>query len=347
MLDHLTGVDKTRLAEVIRLRRSLGDTVAPGWSQADIPLILFNEQFVFLVGYPDPPAGWEKVPSGPRRGGPWEAVPGETFLGQPYYRQRLAATDQDPENFTVRIGDRYVASLMTLDWFKISLARQFRSDLPAPLKPVFPYPLAVSLLMSSSDQYMMSILHEAFHAFQGIQAPQKLAAAETGVPSLKERYPFTADWQSELDCLRDSLRAGSDSEARALALRFLDLRKTRRQSAGLAPDLVDYERRREWEEGLAKYAEITIYRLAATTPGYSPLPDLKEDVQFHGYRDYKQHWQSEVNQISLSGRQQGEIRFYYSGWAQSVLLDRLSPGWKARLFEEETWLEDLLAEAVR
>jgi hypothetical protein len=352
VLDHLSPVDRTRLAEVLHLRQELGEGVIPGWSKAEIPLILYNEQYVFLVGYPNPPAGWEKVPSGPRRGGAWDAVPGETFQGQPYYRQRLASRDQGPENFTVRIGDRWVASLMTLDWFNISLAQQFRDGVPAPLKPVFPYPLAVNLLVGSSDRYMTEVLHETTHAYEGMQAPEKLAAAETGVAQIKARYPwdneqFRAGWQAELDCLRDSLRAKTDGEVRALAVRFLDLRKTRRLSANLPSDLVAFERQREWEEGFAKYVELTMYGLAANPRGYSPLPEMKDDPQFHNYRDFNQLWQNEVNQVSLSNQQQDDIRFYYSGWAQSAMLDRLSPSWKARLFNKDVWLEDLLAEAVR
>jgi hypothetical protein len=41
------------------------------------------------------------------------------------------------------------------------------------------------------------------------------------------------------------------------------------------------------------------------------------------------------------------VRFYYSGMAQAVLLDRLMPDWKVRAWSEGVWLEDLLAEAVR
>jgi hypothetical protein len=42
----------------------------------------------------------------------------------------------------------------------------------------------------------------------------------------------------------------------------------------------------------------------------------------------------------------GEVRFYYTGMAQAVLLDRLAPGWNSNLFESCVWLEDLLAEAL-
>jgi len=44
---------------------------------------------------------------------------------------------------------------------------------------------------------------------------------------------------------------------------------------------------------------------------------------------------------------EGDGRFYYSGMAQAFLLDRLRPDWKSKAFDEDIWLEDLLAEAVR
>ena len=42
----------------------------------------------------------------------------------------------------------------------------------------------------------------------------------------------------------------------------------------------------------------------------------------------------------------GDGRFYYSGYAQAVLLDQIDPSWKARAFAPDVFLEDLLAEAV-
>ncbi len=42
----------------------------------------------------------------------------------------------------------------------------------------------------------------------------------------------------------------------------------------------------------------------------------------------------------------GETLFYYSGFAQGVLLDYLMPAWKVRVLEGE-YLEDLLAESIR
>lgn len=351
VLDRLTGADKARLAEVYHLRQALGDAIIPGWSKADIPLILYNERYVFLVGYPNPPDGWEKVPNGPHRGGPWEPVPGDAFQGEPYYRQAYPGPDQQPESFTVRVGDRWVAALTTLDWFKIQLANYMRADLPAPLKPLFPYPLVVNMTMGSSEQYISLIHHEAAHAYQGLRAPARLAEGERASLALGNRYPyddkeFAADWQAELDCLHDAVRAGTAADTRALAVRFLELRRSRRASANLTDEMVGLERKREWEEGFAKYVEMNTYSMAGNPRLYGSLSEIQDDPQFHNYRDRKQRWEYEVNQISTIARQNDEIRFYYSGWAQSELLDRLAPGWKARYFDGGVWLEDLLAGAV-
>jgi flagellar basal body-associated protein FliL len=49
-LNHLSDLDKARLSEVRHLRTALGDSTWPGWSEADIPLIIYNEQYAFLLG---------------------------------------------------------------------------------------------------------------------------------------------------------------------------------------------------------------------------------------------------------------------------------------------------------
>ena len=44
--------------------------------------------------------------------------------------------------------------------------------------------------------------------------------------------------------------------------------------------------------------------------------------------------------------QTGEVSFYMTGMAQAYLLDRLSPGWKAKALAEGVFLETLLREAL-
>ncbi|HSV86389.1 MAG TPA: hypothetical protein VLH85_07430 [Levilinea sp.] len=346
----LSEDDKIRLAETIHIRQQLGDTVWPGWAAANIPMIVYNEKYVFLIGYPDPPEGWVKVPAGTQRGEPWEVVPGDTLDGQPYYRQQLTNPNITPEAFTVRVGDRWVSSLQTFDWAQINMAQTIRQDLPSFLQPIFPYQLFIGQLLSGSDQYISLVLHESFHAYQGMLVPQKLADSENTNLQYERQYPWDdtslqSDWKTELDLLAEALRSSDPDETRQLSRRFLELRTARRESAQLSANLIAYEQHREWLEGLARYAELEIWRLA-DDGGYQPLPETEDLSSFRQYSGYQNRWTNEINQISRMADDEGDGRFYYSGMAQAFLLDRLLPGWKERAFEDDIWLEDLLSEAV-
>lgn len=350
VVDRLSEIDKFRLAEVVHLRQSLGDQVLPGWSQAEIPLILFNEKYIFLVGIENPPEGWRKVSSGTPMGQAWEVVPGDDFFGQPYYRQQYTG-GQTTQAFTVQVGDDWAASLGTLEWMRIAMTDDLRQSLPPFLQFVAPYRLFVNLLLPNSDVQIAGVLHEAVHAYQGICAPEMLVEAELVYSGSAETYPekdsdFAAAWQTELDLLNQALRAASQEEARELASTFLDQRAARRAAAHLSTNLVNLERRKEWEEGIAKYGEMSMYRLASMTGDYQPLPEMNRDPEFDYYRGAPRKWNQEIAQIRRMAKDEGDGRFYYSGFAQAVLLDRLSPNWKACLFDQDVWLEDLLAEAL-
>ena len=349
-LETLSESDKVRLAEALHLRQSLGESVWTGWGQADIPVILYNENYAFLVGYPQPPPGWVKVPAGIQRGSAWDPVPGDSFEQQTYYRQRLPGSGITPEAFTVLVGDHWVSSLQILDWAKISLVQTIRQDLPAFLRPIFPYRLFLGQLIEGSDQYISLMEHEAFHAFQGSLAAGKFSAAENASSQYASQYSWEdaflqADWQQELELLADALQSSDDGAASEIVRRFLDTRSARRGARQIAPQLAAYEQQREWLEGLARYAELEIWR-QADSGKYVPIASTEALADFKAYAGFAKRWSQEINQMKRMADDEGDGRFYYSGMAQAFLLDRLLPGWKVRAFEDGVWLEDLLAEAV-
>lgn len=351
VIERLSEPDKARLAESLHVRQSLGEAVWPGWGRADIPSILYNEGYAFLIGYPDPPDGWVKVTTGIERGGPWELAPADSFFDTGYYRQRLPDADTTPEAFAVLVGERWVASMPTLDWLKIGLVQPIRADLPALLRPVFPYRLFIGQLVSGSDQYISLTAHEAFHAFQGMSAPEKFAWAELAGREHESQYPWQAeslqaDWQAELDLLSDALQTSDRGEIVEFVSRFIDLRASRRERAGLAADLVAYEMQREWLEGLARYAELEIWR-QASTGAYAPVPETSALADFDRYAGFERRWSQEIEQITRMAGSEGDGRFYYTGMAQAFLLDRLVPDWKMKAFADGIWLEDLLSEAIQ
>jgi len=352
VVERLSEVEKARLAELFHLRAALGDAVWPGWGEAEIPVIVHNEAYAFLVGYPGtPPDGWTMVPRNERRGGPWQVVPDDVFQGQPYYRQPLADRKKTPENFSVLVGDRWVATMQTYEYSKVAFYAGFREELPSLLRPIVPVRLLWMLLMGETETYIGGLAHEAFHAYQGTVAPDRLAAAEFAAP-LEGQYPWENEaaeqaWQAELDALYAAVTAASDDEAAQYARQFLALRAERRASSALPANLADYERQREWLEGLAKYAELVLQREAGRSADYAPLPAIEGDPDFHAYRTRERFWSQQLGEVRRMTNRSGEVRFYYSGMAQAVLLDRFAPGWKEQAWSEGIWLEDLLAEAVQ
>ena len=73
---------------------------------------------------------------------------------------------------------------------------------------------------------------------------------------------------------------------------------------------------------------------------------MADDPDFKGYATFERRWSQEIGQMARQATREGEPRFYYTGMAQAMLLDRLLPGWKDRILSEDVWLETLLAEAA-
>lgn len=345
-VETLSELDKAHIAEVLHVRQTLGNAVWPGWGDVDIPVLVYNEQYAFLAGVQNPSSGWVNVSTNQQKGTAWELVEGDDFLGQPYNRQLLSPGGATPQAFTVKIGENWVASMPTRETLLISLDQQIRSD----FGPVFPHWWFTRQLAGDSEVYIGGLLHESFHAFQGITAGDRLLAGENALRMGEAAYPWeekthVENWQIELDTLAGALRAETPEEMEAMVQQFLELRSARRTANALTDNLINLERWREWEEGLAKYTELESLRQAASAPEYAAVDVLKVDPDFHSYRGFQRRWSNELTTLTRQASAD-ENRFYYSGMAQAFLLDRLMPGWKHRAMQENVWLEDLLVEAL-
>jgi hypothetical protein len=325
----LGPLDKARLVEALQLKRALGETVWPGWGETEMPVLVWNRAYSFLIGHSTPPAEWLPVTN-------------DRFQEQVYFYR---ATD-DPQNFAVQVGDRWVASIATKAEVDARLIEMIRDALPAPLQAIVPY----RAIIQPTEVQISAVLHESFHVYQAEVAPERLEAAEAA-HGHGDQY-WAADeamheaWETEIDLLAQALRTQSDSEARVLVTQFLEQRARRRQEASLDAALVDYERQIEWEEGLAKYVELAAWRAAYQSADYRPVSEMGSDRDFKSYRSFKRRWSQELGQMKRQAAREGETRFYYTGMAQATLLDRLLPGWKEQVLAEGVWLETLLAAAT-
>lgn len=306
----LTAAEKEQLSKALSVKASVGDRVWPGFGRAQIPVILFNDRYEFLVHAADPPA-------------PWKVVEGDQFQGKPYYRRAA----QKPQAFAVLVGAGWAGSLGTLERMNREYLLGARQQLPPVIAELFPYFFATI----TTDFHIVALLHEMFHAHQALAAPAHFAASRT-VDKPQPRYPyqdddFAAAWDREGGLLTAALDAADERAARQLVRQFLETRQARRSRAALSEDLRAYERHMEWLEGLAKHVEIRSY-------------------EAWDYRPNVLYWKMDFQRLkSRLGRQSGDQRFYLSGMGQARLLDRLLPKWQLQAMRKLTCLEDLLREA--
>jgi hypothetical protein len=325
----LNEVDKARLLESLHLKETLGDQVWQGWGNADIPVIVWNRSYEFLVNYDgSTPAGWSRITE-------------DDFSGQTYF-SRIA---DNPQNFAVRVGDTWIASIANKNTTDVFLINMFQETLPTPVKQIFPY----RFLLQPSETQMGGLLHETFHVYQYQLAPERMAEAES-IHRLGDEYElaaesFNSEWRKEAALLAEALNAETKDEKADFVHQFLELRDARREDYKLEDQLVDYELWLEWEEGTAKYIEMAILRMANETIDYQPVPGMEEDPDFKHYQGIGQRWSQELFQLRYQ-TSPGESRFYATGMAQAFLLDDLTPDWKEQYWMDDIFLEDLLRTAV-
>ncbi len=301
----LAGSEKDDIRFAIRVRSLVGDDVWPGFGKAMIPILVYNDAHDFLVGSGKPPSGWEPVT-------------GDDFDGQPYFRRPTAK----PGSFTVQVGGEWVTSM--------SCRQLMNRDARIP-----------AFLKINVDQYAVFVLHEAFHAFEARSSGRRFERA-MATYTTEKTYPyadaaFRDAWNQEGAALAAALQAADRGATTEATARFLAFRDARRGAAGFTPAMLAFERELEWLEGLAKYAEVRCYELAAKRA------ELSEGNRF---RTSPFYFSDVMNLRSRLGEQPNDLRFYLSGNAQARLLDRLAEGWKTGTLSEDVVLEDLLRKAV-
>lgn len=346
--DVLSQNEKAYISEAMNLQDKIGNEVWPGWGDLQIPVIIYNEKYAFLIGYHNPPAGWMKMPREELRGTEWEVVKNDSFGGATYYRQLLPNPDITPEAFTVKVGERWVASMQTKEYAAITFYKNLHGELPPVLNAIFPYKIFWQFLLGSTENYIASLEHEAFHAFQGTVVPQRLAEAES--PPFSKDYPWEKPangWSEEINLLVEAYNTESDEAASKLVAQFLVKRSERREKSNLSDEIIRYEQKRECLEGLAKYAELKIGVMASENQSYKHVNEIETVPGFKNYKTSVSHFNQQIGDVNRIGNSPADTRFYYTGMLQAVMLDRLLPEWKNDGFKEGVYLENLLEKAVK
>jgi hypothetical protein len=328
--------------EVWALIGSPGNPIWAGWDASSTPLLLYipGEQDV-LINHPHPPQGFVAY-NGPIRFPGWRI----------WIKNGPTLMAADGQNTSLEVeGVPTLAVADTLSNLRNKVASMVTDPRPADQKLQTLH--ALSLATDPYDQLAL-VTHEAFHVFQGKQAPDKganeMALLHYPVLSVQNNVGFALEGLA----LADALHAKDDAQFRRAALRWLAVRKDRR--ASLPAEAVEYEDGTEYNEGLATYTQ---YRLFQALEGRQPGSAMAWVQGFAGYADLGPQREDLIatmiqnmkGNVPVNGDPYGtaplRMRLYYSGMAEGVLLDRLSPGWKSLIFAPDASLTALAEEALK
>src|SRR5262249_39175485 len=138
-----------------------------------------------------------------------------------------------------------------------------------------------------------------------------------------------------------ALESGETDTIRERARQFLAVRRLRQSER--EPRFTTFDKGAESNEGLAEYAGtgafLSIPRAVHEKKRAVPLAPLDA-------RRYLLGKYTKLKSISQAGKN-ARLRFYYTGSAQALLLDRLLPDWKKKVQFDAMAVQDILAEAAK
>ena len=300
--------DRVRMAEAFRMGEKIGDRIWKGWSKAPFAVLLVTPEHEFLVRHPRPSKDFTAIGYDP-------LLKSEVYFRKRVFNPALLAT------FPA------VGGIST-----IIVGQPENTD------------------AKTSTRWVVTLFHEHFHQMQDSQPnfyteANALGLArgdQTGAWMLNFPFPYErAEVKEQFSVMSKALaqalqsRGKKDFDSKLAA--YLAARK--RFQELLSPDDYKYLSFQLWKEGVARYTEYRIAKLAAAH--YKPS---KEFAALHDFTpfavDARQTFERVINDLekmSLDKRQRTAL--YPFGAAEALLLDRVNPKWQTRYFAEKFFLD--------
>lgn len=301
-------LDRIRLAEAFRIGDTLGNWIWAGWNKAPFAVLLVTPEHEFLIRHPRPSADFILIN--------YDAL----LKSNVYYRKRT-----QPQNLLATFP--IVGGIPT-----IVIGR------------------AENTSQKTSTAWVVTVLHEHFHQLQysqpgyydDVNALGLSRGDQSGMWMLN--YPFPYDWPEMKELfsllsrsLADAVQARSRSTFPAKVSAYFKQRHELEKT--LSPDDYRYFSFQKWQEGIARYTEYRIAKLAA---GGS-----KPSKAFRDLKDYKPFGEvaTKIKSSILNELTTGEladykrVKFYALGAGEGLLLDRINPRWRRYYFVKKFYLE--------
>lgn len=301
-----------------QLWKERGEQLWSGWTSIEVPMIFITEESEFALNYEDALSGFEKT--------------NQSLFGRPVYRR-----------------DRV---------------------LPEGLAASFPFAGQPSVVIGtpralevSATRWSLIATHEMFHVLQMNRGSMlKVATLEIiddqadGNWQLNYPFPYDNDDVMRLLHLRgyalyEAIGASEDGNAAKYSIGVcqdatLVLSSYLKQMTG-DDRAFKYAIFQEWKEGIARYTEYNLAKLAAKSD-FKPAADF---TRLTDYETYEQVWErdykSQVFLVKHSGRvSKSRSEFYNLGLGIGLALDASGIDWKDSYFASNVWMNNLLEKAA-
>ncbi len=300
--------DRIRLAEAFRIYERLGTRIWKSWDDAPFALLLVTSDHEFLFRHPKP-----------------------------------------SDDFSLLHYD----SLLQTDVYV--RARQF----PTGLLATFPAVGGISTIVigqpentdaHQSNRWVLTVLHEHFHQLQqsrpeyygNVQKLDLSGGDQTGMWMLNYPFPYdSTDISRQFALSGRKLRETVTSPKPEFVLHYGAFREFRDELKALLNSRdYSYMSFQLWQEGIARYTELTLARLLID--GYTPSEDFRALDDYVPFREVNKELRALTVRAlgNLAGLSESRrVAFYPFGAVEGLLLDRVNPNWRERYFSEPFFLE--------
>jgi hypothetical protein len=309
----VSTIDRTRLAEAFRLADQFSDRLWPGWSRAPFAVLLVTPDYDFLIRHPKPSPDFAKLEH--------DAL----LKSDIYYRKHNG------------FSTSFLATFPAISGSMVSTVVVGQAE---------------NTWVKTSTPWVITLLHEHFHQLQDSQpnfytdvnALNLSHGDQTGMWMLNYAFPYERKEVQDQFALASRLLADAiksrQSERAQKTAAYLEAR--RKFQDMLAPDDYRYISFQLWKEGIARYTEYQIARLAAAQ--YKPTRNFVALKDYLSFADFMQKTYEGIFR-QLASQRLGESRrevVYSYGAAEGLLLDQINPKWRSRYFAEKFDLRNLV-----
>ncbi len=301
----LSAVDRARLAEAFRLGDWIGDRIWPDWSKAPFAVLLVTPEHEFLIRHPKPSSDFSGLGYD------------LSLKSDVYYRKR---------NFPAH----FLATFPAISGSMISTIVVGQAE---------------NTSARTSTPWVITLLHEHFHQLQDSQPSYYTdvnslnlsRADQTGMWMLNYAFPYERrDAQEQFAAMSQALAATIQSRKTERAKRVRAYLEERRKFQQLLPsDDYKYFSFQSWKEGIARYTEYHVARLASAK--YRPTKEFSALKDYRSFPAVAKSMYDEIFQQLLTqklGESKREV-VYSFGAAEGLLLDEINPRWRWRYFAEK------------